>query len=51
MGDLKCPECGNNSFQARADDQRAVTFICVACWKELRLEELTRDQKRALHER
>ena len=39
MGDLKCPKCGNNSFQVRshADDQRAVTFICVGCWDELRL--------------
>jgi hypothetical protein len=45
MGDLKCPKCGNNSFQVRSqpDDQRAVTFICVACWEELRLEDMTRD--------
>jgi predicted nucleic acid-binding Zn-ribbon protein len=43
VGDLKCPKCGNNSFQVRSDDQRAVTFICVACWVELRLEDMTRD--------
>lgn len=42
MGDLKCPKCGNNSFQVRNDEQRAVTYICVACWERLRLEDLTR---------
>ncbi len=43
MGDLKCPKCGNNSFQVRSqtDDQRA-TFICIGCWGELRLEDMTR---------
>ena len=44
MGDLKCPKCGNDSFQVRshADDQRAVTFICVGCWDELRLQDMVR---------
>jgi hypothetical protein len=43
MGDLKCPKCGNNSFQVRSrtDAQRA-TFICISCWGELRLEDMTR---------
>ena len=43
MGDLNCPKCGNNSFQARShvNDPHTVTFICVACWEELLLENLT----------
>ena len=43
MGDLKCPKCGNNSFQVRSQThaQRA-TFICISCWGELRLEDMTR---------
>ena len=41
MGDHKCPKCGNNTFQVRSQAlRRAVTFICIACWKELRLEEI-----------
>ena len=45
MGDMKCPSCGNNSFQvqSRTAPQRVVTFICVACWKEWRLEDMTRE--------
>jgi hypothetical protein len=45
MGDLNCPKCGNNSFQARShvNDPHTVTFICVACWEELLLENLTRE--------
>jgi len=43
MGDLKCPKCGNNSFQVRASGQRTVTFICIACWDELRREDMTRE--------
>ena len=44
MGDLNCPKRGNNSFQARShvSDPHTVTFICVACWEELLLENLTR---------
>ena len=42
MGDLMCPKCGNNSFQVRGDHPLAVTFICVGCWVELRLEDMTR---------
>ena len=43
IGDLKCPKCGNNSFQVQSQigDQRA-TFICISCWGELRLEDMTR---------
>ncbi len=43
MGDLKCPKCGNNSFQVRGSSQSALTFICVACWEELWLEDMTRE--------
>ena len=55
MGNLKCPKCSNDSFQVRsqADDQRALTFICVACWDELRLEDMIQEfpkQKRQAHE-
>jgi hypothetical protein len=50
MGDLKCPKCENNTFQVRADGQRAVTFICVACWKELQREDLTREVLDRLNE-
>jgi DNA-directed RNA polymerase subunit RPC12/RpoP len=43
MGDLRCPKCGNNSFQVRGDERRALTYICVACWLEMRLEDMTRE--------
>ena len=43
LGDLKCPKCGNNSFQVRGNSQSALTFICVACWEELWLEDMTRE--------
>ena len=46
MGDHKCPRCENNTFQVRGDGQRAVTFICVACWREWKVEDLTRGNMR-----
>ena len=52
MGDLKCPKCGNNSFQVRSqtDAQRA-TFICISCWGELRLEDMTRHSSSGIKSR
>ena len=41
MGDHGCPKCGNNTFQVRSEAlRRAVTFICISCWSELRLEDI-----------
>jgi hypothetical protein len=41
MGDHVCPKCGNNTFQVRSQAlRRTVTFICIACWSELRLEDI-----------
>jgi len=44
MGDHQCPKCGNNTFQVQssADHRRGVTFICIGCWSELRLEDMAR---------
>ena len=44
MGDYKCPKCGNNTFQVRssAEHRRGVTYICIGCWSEMRLEDMAR---------
>jgi DNA-directed RNA polymerase subunit RPC12/RpoP len=43
VGDLKCPKCGYNTFQVRTDTRRMASFVCVACWKDLRLKDMTQE--------